>query len=87
MKDQVISAGDPRLIGDVIEEHRLDAQQVVIDGDYIVIKDPVEYEIPLSDCSTPEKILRWVKHLSEKQWVTNSLLHRFIVVAQRHSGG
>lgn len=87
MKDQVISAGDHRLIGEVIEEYRLDERQVVIEGDYIVIKEPVDYEIPLSDCATDKNILDWVMHLAEKQWVTTDIIRRFVAVARNIKGG
>ncbi|WP_258087551.1 hypothetical protein [Xenorhabdus bovienii] len=40
-----------------------------------------EYEIPLHDCDTSEKILWWTFHLSEKNWVTTDMLRRFIRLA------
>lgn len=82
MKDLVISASDPQLIGEVMEEHRLDAKQVVIDGDYIVINGPYQYEIHISQCSSPDKILDWVRQLAGKQWVTTDMIRRFIAVAR-----
>lgn len=82
MKDHVISADDPELIGAVIEEFLLDEKQVVIDGDYIVITGPYPYEIEISQCSSPDQILDWVRQLAGKQWVTADMIRRFIAVAR-----
>lgn len=38
------------------------------------------YEIPLSDCDTPSKVVSWIAHLSEKSWVTPPMIGRFIAL-------
>ncbi|PHM22987.1 hypothetical protein [Xenorhabdus ehlersii] len=40
-----------------------------------------EYEILLQECGTPEQILWWTFHLTEKNWVTTDMLRRFIRLA------
>ena len=45
-----------------------------------------EYNIPLEQCSTPTEILGWVKHLSEKTWVTNDVMRRFVSIACEELG-
>lgn len=62
----------------------LDKQIYVIE-DHIVINVNNEYNIPLIGCSTPLGILRWVRHLTEKTWMTNKLMRRFIDVACKQS--
>ncbi|HIH4928439.1 TPA: hypothetical protein ACYSAK_001830 [Proteus mirabilis] len=40
-----------------------------------------QYEISISSCNTPEKLLSWIFHLTEKQWMNTELLRYFIRVA------
>ncbi|MBE8597879.1 hypothetical protein [Xenorhabdus sp. BG5] len=44
-----------------------------------------QYEIPVSDCNTPEKLLSWVFHLTEKRWMSVDLLRHFIRAASHKS--
>ncbi len=37
-----------------------------------------DYNIALSRCDTPEKLLGWIRHLSKKTWLTMDMLDRFI---------
>lgn len=53
-----------------------------IPGDHI----DGEYEIALLSCKTPEQVISWIYHLSEKQWVTRDILRRFIKVASANAG-
>ena len=45
----------------------------------IVVNVQDRYEIEKSRIDTPEKIIRWTVHLSEKTWMTKELLHFFIL--------
>ncbi|MEM1145199.1 MAG: hypothetical protein AAGI88_21685 [Pseudomonadota bacterium] len=60
-------------------------KQVYIADDHIVINVSYEYNIALSRCDTPEKLLHWVWHLTEKSWMTNEVMRRFIDVACREN--
>jgi hypothetical protein len=53
-------------------------QQCYVDGDHIIINPGFEYQIALNRCDTPEKLLSWIFHLSEKTWMTTEVLHKFI---------
>lgn len=61
-------------------------RQVTIDGDWIVIDVAYKYDIELSRCNTPEKILAWAYHLTEKTWMNTDLIAKFIEVAAEHIG-
>jgi hypothetical protein len=65
-------------------EKMLQKQVSVADG-HIVINVSYEYNIELSRCNTPEKLLHWVWHLTEKTWMTNDVMRRFIEVACREN--
>jgi len=52
----------------------------------IVFDIGFEYEIELSRCDTPQKLLSWVYHLSEKTWMTRDIIHYFIRLAAQHHG-
>lgn len=45
-----------------------------------------DYEIALSRCDTYEKIVSWAFTLSEKNWMTLSVLRHFIRLACSHHG-
>lgn len=61
-------------------------KQCYIDGDYIVLDVRFPYDIELSRCDSPEKILHWVWHLSQKNWVHRHLLWKFInLVCEYHN--
>ena len=40
------------------------------------------YEISLSRCNTPEKVLAWMLHLSHKKWCTAEVLKDFLLCAE-----
>ena len=58
------------------------SKKVYVDGEFIVINIAVRYEIHLSRCNTPEKLLGWILHLCEKTWMSPAVLERFIEVAE-----
>ena len=60
-------------------------QQVSVKEDHIVINVSYEYNIALSRCDTAAKLLHWVWHLTEKTWMTNDVMRRFIEVACREN--
>ena len=47
----------------------------------IVLNVQCKYVIEKWRIDTPEKIIRWTVHLSEKSWMTKELLHFFILTA------
>ena len=42
--------------------------------------------IDLDRCSTPEAILGWVDHLSDKTWITREYIQLFVQFATGHHG-
>lgn len=44
------------------------------------------YDLLLSECDSPEKILSWVAHLGEKNWMTAKVLRDFVLSAAGHHG-
>ncbi len=61
-------------------------KQCYLDGNFIVLNVRFPYEIELSRCDTPEKILQWSFHLGAKNWVSGLLINRFINLAcQAHN--
>ena len=52
-----------------------------IDDDIIIIQTPdipCNYEIACSRANTPEKVLGWIMHLSDKRWMDTRLIKCFI---------
>ncbi|CNB91403.1 Uncharacterised protein [Yersinia ruckeri] len=81
----IVSVGRD-LVEEIIMDDALLARQVRIIDSYIVIDVSYPYNIPLAGCSTHEGILGWVWHLTEKTWMTNDVLRRFIELAGDHAG-
>jgi hypothetical protein len=52
--------------------------KVYVEGGRIIMNVTSEYDIDLNRCDTHEKILAWVVHLSEKAWITQEVLIKFI---------
>lgn len=61
-------------------------KKVYIKDDDIIVNVAYEYEIPIADCKSYERILHWAWHLTEKTWMTNDVLRRFIEVAAHNAG-
>jgi hypothetical protein len=62
-----------------------------VEGEDILFKLPEgstdnNYRVGLDRCSTPEAILAWVRHLTEKKWMTVPVIHRFVELATEHHG-
>lgn len=76
-----------------LHRERMD-KAVFIDKGHIVIRMNIgadgdqihEYDIELSRCDSPEKILSWVEHLLEKTWMEPDVLGKFIQVALSEHG-
>ncbi len=49
---------------------------IKVKGDCIILDG--HYEIEKSRCDSAAKILEWVHHLAEKNWVDADLLYEFI---------
>ena len=62
------------------------SKKVYIDGEHICINVKYEYPIELSRRDTPEKLLSWVFQLSEKTWMTNDVMRRFVAMAASEHG-
>ena len=80
-------------IGDLCEEFSDNIEKIsdvekkiYVDDDYLVINIRYEYEIPLAELDTHEKILSWVLHLKDKTWVDWDVLNVFIFKACEHNG-
>lgn len=80
--------GNIKTPGDGLEEwfekQRKLAQQIKIEDDYIVVSVSYEYNIPLSECDTHERIIKWAWQLSEKNWASKEIVMTFIRVACTH---
>ena len=57
------------------------ARQIYETKDAIVLNVRYPYCIDKSQIDIPEKIIRWVIHLSEKNWMTSELIREFILIA------
>ena len=75
----------PRKVGeimkDVVSDLRDRSRRCYIEGGSIVFRDGADYDIPLTQCNTYEKILGWQLQLSTKQWMTLDLLMQFTLMA------
>lgn len=61
---------------------------VTIEDGYLVVHDPEQYDsiydIPIAECTERDDILRWVRQLSEKSWVTKRVIEDFVNVMIQH---
>jgi len=70
---------------DFFENEEVLNQQVSIKNGFIVINVSYEYKIDLSRCDTAERLLHWIWHLTEKTWMTNDVMRRFIEITCREN--
>lgn len=54
---------------------------VSIKEDHIVVDVEYEYNIPIRDCDTAEKIINWARQLADKTWMTNDAMRDFLDIA------
>ena len=57
---------------------------IEIEGDCVIIDG--HYEIELHQIDSHEKLLRWIFHLSQKTWVTATLIRRLCEIAAAQNG-
>lgn len=65
----------------VLDEMIEEANHIRVEGDFIVLDFVYEYSIHKDRRATPETILGWVVHLSEKNWMTARRLAQFTSLA------
>ena len=62
-----------------------DQESISVNGKHITLHKHGSvydsYSVELNNCNTPEKILDWVMHLSEKTWMTTLMIRGFIRAA------
>lgn len=56
-------------------------KQVYVEDGHIVINVSYEYNTALNRYDSAEKLLHWIWYLTEKNWMTNGVMRRFIEVA------
>ncbi|MDA3897497.1 MAG: hypothetical protein PF482_15280 [Desulfobacteraceae bacterium] len=58
--------------------------KIHVDDKFITI---IKYDYPIEKkrCNTPAKILSWILHLSEKNWIDNDTIHDFTKAAMSHA--
>ncbi len=75
--------------GEVKAKYEELSKILTVEGNYFVFRlsdDEINnYEINIEVCNTAEKLISWVYHLTEKQWMTVDLLRYFIQVASKKS--
>jgi len=59
-------------------------EEVVIEGEVVIFPNAGRYEIGLSRLDSPEKLLSWIVHLSEKTWFSPDICRWFILKVSRH---
>jgi hypothetical protein len=53
-------------------------EQICVEDNCVVFRVRGEYDIPLSRIDNHTKMVWWVHHLCEKNWITTELICRFI---------
>ena len=61
-------------------------KDVYLDDGAVVFSEGGDYYIELSRCDTPEKLIAWLYHLTEKTWVTSEMIHEFLRIVSRECG-
>lgn len=61
-------------------------KMVYVEEGHIVINVHYEYNIELGRCDTHAKIVAWAIHLTEKTWMTQEVLRRFMHLAMAEHG-
>lgn len=73
---------EPKHISEGVNAFMKSASLVTVDGAYFIINrfenDDMEYEVPISECDTAEKLVNWIFHLTEKQWMTREIMREFV---------
>ena len=61
----------------------LDIRTVYRNGDYSA---KVHYDIELDRIDSKGKLLNWVLHLTDKDWMTNEIMSEIILAVDEHCG-
>ena len=63
-------------------------KKVYTDGEYITLvpREEYKYKISLDRVDSTEKILAWILHLSEKNWMTTAMMARLVKIACKENG-
>ncbi|WP_421789328.1 hypothetical protein [Hyphobacterium sp.] len=59
---------------------------VRVEDGHLVIDVKYEYNIHLSRIDTPEKVVSWVYHLTEKTWMTTEVLREVLKTVSNENG-
>lgn len=65
------------------------AERIYHHGGDIFIRigtSPIQRIVPVAEIATPEGLLRWTYALTQKSWMDNDLLRRFLDVASEAGG-
>ena len=68
-------------INDYVKSQAEEAVKMYIEDGYIILNFAYPYEIEMSRCNTPGKILGWINQLSHKNWMNAERLSRFAQLA------
>ena len=60
------------------------AKKIYIDDGYLVLNIKYPYEIKLSRIDSKLKLLAWIGHLIEKNWVSRDVIYYLIITWERH---
>lgn len=69
-------------VRNLMEQIVMSKISVVNDGDFVVFTE-CDYEIPVRDLSSQYWIAEWIRHMSEKTWVTKEMLGQFASIIQQ----
>lgn len=69
---------------DMVRQDRVWEEKVYISDGYLVLNIRFPYEIELTRIDTEKKLLGWIVHLLEKNWVSREMLLRMVDVWQHH---
>ena len=81
---EIMSAQD--IINKYLDEEEHIKMVIYVANGHLILNIAYKYEIELSRLDTQEKILGWVIHLSEKNWMNLRYMHRFIELALNEIG-
>lgn len=66
------------------QEEKVWAKKVYISDGYLTIDVEYPYHIELKRIDAPAKLLAWICHLLEKNWVTRETLFRVVLLWEKH---
>lgn len=75
---RIISAADAA--AEAIAHAQKIGREVYADGGDVVLNVGYEYRVALDRCNTAPRLLGWILHLADKDWMTNDHLAAFILL-------